>query len=185
MQTHIRYKNIWNNKKTIVLFYTHRYILVSMPRWPIRRQRNVLFLQRTIIYCTNLERDLAREHNHEKNEAFLNNISLLYSFSTFIKDSKWTPCPCPMLLHSGTSYLANISKHFNHFSQKYLNWSSSRKFVVETFYLRTSVHHSNCTVVPCRPSAQHLTSARQNYVTWSINTFCLCVWNLQFTIDKF
>ena len=103
----------------------------------------------------NHERDLAREHNHEKNEAFLNNISLLYSFSTFIKDSKWTPCPCPMLLHSGTSYLANISKHFNHFSQKYLNWSSSRKFVVETFYLRTSVHHSNCTVVPCRPSAQH------------------------------
>ena len=124
---------------------------------------------RTIVW-SNLERDLAREHNHEKNEAFLNNISLLYSFSTFIKDSKWTPCPCPMLLHSGRSYLANISKHFNHFSQKYLNWSSSRKFVVETFYLRTSVHHSNCTIVLCRPSAQHLTSARQNYVTWSINT---------------
>ena len=144
------------------------------------------------ILSNNHERDLAREHNHEKNEAFLNNISLLYSFSTFIKDSKWTPCPCPMLLHSGRSYLANISKHFNHFSQKYLDWSSSRKFVVETFYL-TSVHHSNCTVVPCRPSAQHLTSARQNYVTWSINTLfrqscivCACeTWSLQLIFNKY
>ena len=52
------------------------------------------------------ERDLAREHNPEKNEAFLSYISLLLSFSTFMQDSQCTPCHCLMLLHSGRSYLA-------------------------------------------------------------------------------
>ena len=51
------------------------------------------------------ERDLAREHNPEKNEAFLSYVSLLLSFSTFMQDSQCTPCHCLMLLHSGRSYL--------------------------------------------------------------------------------
>ena len=53
----------------------------------------------------NHERDLAREHNPETKEAFLTYISLLQVSSTFSKDSQWTPCHCPMLLHSRSSYL--------------------------------------------------------------------------------